>query len=108
MIYKRDLVDAINGISHDLFALSVKLHDLESGLAKINNRVIKLENSKCPCKVGKNILEEEVRKAAGAKVAEKVMSEAAKEKKKEVTKIKKSTNAKKQPRSKDGKFTKKK
>lgn len=85
MIFKSDLVEAINDLSHDLFALSVRVHDLESKVTKVSGKIKELEKKNCPCKSDKNNLEEEIKNAAS----------------------KKSTKAKKQPRDKSGKFTKK-
>lgn len=47
MIYKRDLLDAINGLNHDLLVLSIKVGDLETEIEK-------LKSKPCKCKAGKN------------------------------------------------------
>ena len=107
MIFKSDLVDAINGLSHDLTNLSIRVHDLERNIAKLDSKMLQLKKNSCPCKDSKGLLEKQIRDAANAKVTSELMGEMIKEKKKKITKIKKSTNAKKQPRGKDGKFAKK-
>ena len=43
MIFKSDLVDAINGLSHDLVALSFRMKDLD-------DRLTCMENKTCKCK----------------------------------------------------------
>ena len=73
MIFKSDLIDAINGLSHDLLALSIRVNELE-GKIKV-----------CDKKTKKNQLT-----------------------KKEEDKLEKAIRAVAQPRTKDGKFAKKK
>lgn len=43
MIFKRDLIDAINDLDHDLLTLSIKVQDLEA-------EVKKLKGKTCKCK----------------------------------------------------------
>lgn len=43
MIFKSDLVDAINDLSQDLIALSLKMKDLDE-------RVVSVEKNACNCK----------------------------------------------------------
>lgn len=73
MIFKSDLIDAINGLSHDLLALSVRVNELEGKITA------------CDKKTKKNQLT-----------------------KKEEDKLEKAIRAVAQPRTKDGKFAKKK
>ena len=58
MIFKRDLIDAINDLDHDLLTLSIKVQDLET-------EVKRLKKKSCECK--KDRLEEAIKTATEPK-----------------------------------------
>ena len=124
MIFKSDLIEAINGVSHDMTALAVRVSDLEKRLNKLEkkasdkntearlqnledfmdtqtriNNEVPIRMAAKPCDFQKTIGEEAVSCA---------LNDAIEEAKKKITKLTKSANVKKQPRTKDGKFAKKK
>lgn len=55
MIFKSDLVDAINGLSHDLTNLSIRVHDLERNIAKLDSKMLQLKKDSCSCKLDKAV-----------------------------------------------------
>lgn len=46
MIFKRDLIDAINDTNHDLLTLSVKVQDLETEVKKLKGKTCKCKEDK--------------------------------------------------------------
>jgi hypothetical protein len=135
MIFKSDLIEAINGVSHDMAALAVRVSDIEKRLNKLEKkssdksteaRLQNLEdfmdtqtriNNEVPVRrVAKPrslyevfaLDQERIQKAIGEEAASCVLNDAIEEAKKKKTKLTKSANVKKQPRTKDGKFAKKK
>lgn len=46
MIFKRDLIDAINDLNHDLLTLSVKVQDLETEVKKLKGKTCKCKEDK--------------------------------------------------------------
>ena len=53
MIFKYELIEAINGLSHDLTALSIKVSDLEKEVKALKAKVKK--NAAVPVKIKKKI-----------------------------------------------------
>lgn len=107
MIFKSDLIDAINSLSHDLLALSIRISEVERKLEK-NTAKKTSSRPKKICDKNCSELEQAIKETAGRKAMSGFLDEEVKNAKKNLTKAKKSSNAKKQPRTKDGKFTKKK
>lgn len=46
MIFKRDLIDAINDLSHDLLTLSIKVQDLETEVRKPKGKTCKCKEDR--------------------------------------------------------------
>ena len=108
MIFKSDLVEAINGLSHDFVALSIRVSDLEKKVNEKNTVQVKRSTGNRKTSVWTEESKKIAKELAGQKVMSDLLGDMIKDAKKNKTKVLKSTNAKKQPRTKDGKFAKKK
>lgn len=108
MIFKKDLLDAIDTLTAQVAEQGELIVDLQKRVTELENKL----NCEVPVKRAKrsgkvSILADEAKDLARRKVLSEFTDELYRDTKKRLTKIRKSTNAKKQPRNKDGKFAKK-